>query len=383
MKKRLVLVLLGITAAGLLAGCEKKGAYDDYAKYVTLGEYKGLEVERIVYTVTEEDVQSEIESLLYSYSETTEVTDRAAESGDIVNIDYVGTIDGEEFEGGSEEDCEIEIGSDTFIEGFEDELIGMSIGETKDFDITFPEAYDGELDGQEATFTVTMNAIYQLDMPEMNDDFVKEYTEYLSVAELEQGYLKELQESSDEDSNSMAAYDALYMVMDDSTISGYPEELFNETKEEMVAYNEQIAEMFGMSVEDLYGEEYDEDEAALEHVNEKLVIYAIAAAEELEVTDEEYKAYVEENLAYYGYETVEEYEEDYSAESTKYEILYEKVMNVLIENCVFVDVSEEDYYGDELDFDYEEEDLDYEEDIDYEEDEVEEFVASLEEESEE
>ena len=331
MKKKLIFVLIGLTAASLFSGCGKKDGYSEYAKYVTLGDYKGVEVERIVYTVTQEDVDMEIENLLYSYAETTEITDRAAQDGDIVNIDYVGTIDGVEFEGGSEEDCEIELGTDTFIEGFEDELIGMNVGETKDFLIKFPEPYDGELDGKEAKFTVTMNQIFQLDMPEMTDAFVKENTEYLSVAELEQGYLEELQKTNDEDSNSMAAYDALYLIMDDSTISGYPEELYEQTIAEMKASNEEIAEMFGMTIEELYGEDYDEELAAIEYVNEKLVIYAIAEAEKLEVTNDEYDAYVEENLVYYGYETKEEYEAAYDKDTTKYEILYEKVMDFLID----------------------------------------------------
>lgn len=351
MKKKILFAFTGIIVAALFTGCEKKGAYSDYAKYVTLSEYKGVEVDRIVYSVTQEDLDAEIDNLLYSYSETTDISDRPAKEGDIVNIDYVGTIDGEEFEGGSEEDCEIEIGTDSFIEGFEDALIGMETGETKDFTVTFPEPYDGELDGKEATFTVTMNQITQIDLPEMTDAFVKEHTEYLTVAELEQGYLQDLQQSYDDDSTSSAAYEALYQIMEDSTISGYPEDLFNETKAEITASNEQIAEMFGLSIEDLYGEDYDEDMTVLESVNEKLLVYAIADAEKLTVTDEEYTTYVEENLPYYGYDTVEEYEEDYSKDSTKYEILYNKVMDLLIENCVFNDVSEDEYYDEDEDYD--------------------------------
>lgn len=357
MKKKALLVLIAAAATGLLTGCQGKDSYKDYAKYVKLGEYKGLEVERIVYTVTEEDIQNEIENLLYSYAETIDITDRAAEDGDLVNIDYVGKIDGVEFDGGSEEDCEVEIGSDSFIDGFEEQLIGMKTGETKDITVTFPEPYDGELDGKEAVFTITMNQIFELEMPEMNDAFVKENTEYLTVAELEQGYREELQTMNDEDSNSMAVYDALYMIMDDSTISGYPEELYTETKEELKASNEATAEMFGMTIEELFGEDYNEDEAVLEYVNEKLVIYAIAEAEGLKVTDEEYQAYIDENLVFYGYETQEEFEKDYSPESTKYEILYEKVMDFLIENCKFIDVSEEEYSDGEFEEEFEDEEV--------------------------
>ncbi len=362
MKKKALLGLLAVSVF-TLTGCQGKSddTGNEYAKYVTLGDYSDLNIERIIYTVTDEDVQDEIEGLLYSYAETNEITDRAAQEGDIVNIDYVGKIDGEEFEGGSEEDCEVELGSETFIEGFEEQIVGMEAGETKDITITFPDPYDGELDGKEAVFTITLNEIYELIMPEYNDAFVSEYTDSSTVEEYEAALKEELQEYNDEDSNSMACSDALYEIIETSTFGDYPQELYDLTKSELEASNEETAEMFGLDVTDLFGEDYDIDEATEEAVNEKLVVYAIAAEQGLEVTDDEYAEYVGENYELYGYDSQEEYEEDYSEETTRYELLYDKVLEYLAGVITFTDVSEEEY-EDEFDFEYEEdEDEDSEE----------------------
>lgn len=366
-KTLFALSVLSVISLVSLTGCGSKSGgneYAKYAKYVTLGDYKNLEIDRVVYTITDEDVQSEIEGLLYSYAETNEISDRAAQDGDIVNIDYVGTVDGEEFEDGSEEDCEVEIGSETFIEGFEEQLVGMKNGETKDITVTFPEPYDGVLDGKEAIFHVTMNQIYELDMPKYNDEFVQEYTDSSTTDEYEAALKEELQTSSDEDSESMACSDALYEIMENSTFDGYPQELYDLTKTELETSIQDMADMFGMEVSELFGDDYDIDEATAEAVNEKLIVYAIADAEKLQVSDEDYDSYVAENYELYGYESKEEYEEDYSPESTKYDILYNKVMDFLSENVTFNDILEEDFEMDEdLEWDIEDGDEDEGEDL--------------------
>lgn len=349
MKKRTYAILLSAAAvAALTTACSGKSSspYKEYSQYVTLGDYKGLTVDRVVYTVTEEDVQNEIDNLLYSYSDTEEVTDRGVEEGDIVNIDYEGTIDGEEFDGGTEEDYELEVGTDSFVEGFDEQLVGMKTGETRDITVTFPEPYDGELDGKEAVFTVTVNQISALILPEYNDDFVKENTSYSSVADYESSLPEELQAANDQDSLSSACYDALSQIIENSTVGGYPDELFEETKKEVEAAYDETAQIFGYdSAADLFEDGYDLDEVTTEALTEKLVIYAIADKENLTVSDEEYDTYVDENVELYGYETKEEFEEDYGADSIKYDILYEKVLDFLGENTNFNDVTEEEYFG--------------------------------------
>ena len=143
------------------------------ADYVTLGEYKGIEVTETTPTVTDDYVQSYIDYALQSNMVTTEVTDSDVQTGDIANIDYEGKIDGVAFEGGTDKGYDLEIGSGSFIDGFEDGLIGAEIGETRDVTVTFPESYpNAEVAGKEAVFTVTVNSIHTESLPDLTDDMM-------------------------------------------------------------------------------------------------------------------------------------------------------------------------------------------------------------------
>lgn len=349
MKKRTTLLMMTLGIAAMLGGCGgQKGAVKDYSKYVELGDYKGLTLDRVITTVTDEDIQDEIDSELSYSAEYNEVTDRAAKEGDVVVVSYVGTIDGTEFDGGSETDVEIELGSETYIDGFEEGIVGMKVGEEKSFDVTFPEDYDGELDGKTATFTVTLSTIYDVTMPEYNDEFVASISDYSTVEEYEASLREELQQEYDEDAQSMANEDALATVIENSTFNGYPDELYESCKTSMDEDNALLLQEFGLSdISELYGEDYNEEEYIEELVNERMVVYSIASAEKLDVTDEEYKAALEEDLMYTDYATAEEYEKSLSdIDSYKYNILREKVMTFLGENNTFNDVEDNDYYED-------------------------------------
>ena len=143
MKKKYLFSLAVILTASALTGCGKDDSSESYEKYVTLGDYTGMTIDRIKTTVTDDDVQEEVQNDLYANADYTEVTDRAAQNGDTVNIDYIGKIDGAEFDGGSDADFDLELGSGTFLSDFEDGIVGMKTGETKDITVTFPEDYDG------------------------------------------------------------------------------------------------------------------------------------------------------------------------------------------------------------------------------------------------
>lgn len=141
---------------------------------VEIASYKGIKIRKYEYTVTDEDVEKDIASTLDRFAEKIEVTDRAAENGDTVNIDFVGKLNGEAFEGGSAEKFNLTLGSGQFIPGFEDQVVGMKIGDVKDIEVTFPEDYQAEnLKGQKAVFTVTLHAIQGKKLPELNDEFAK------------------------------------------------------------------------------------------------------------------------------------------------------------------------------------------------------------------
>lgn len=346
MKKKYVIPLIILAAVTALTGCQKQNK-NSYDKYVTLGEYTGMTIDRIVTTVTDDDVQEEIQNELYADAEFKEVTDRGAKEGDTVNIDYTGKIDGEEFDGGSDTGMDLELGSDTFLPEFEDGIIGMKKGETKDITITFPEDYDGTVDGKTAVFSVTVNSITEAILPEYNDAYVKENYDYDTTAEYEASLKSDLQEQYDEDATFTACSDALSEAVDNAEFDGYPEDMYDLAKEQMEYENQAFADQLGIELTDLVGEDYDIEEDILATIHEKLVVYAIAEKEKLTVTDEEFDTYAEDNWELYGYDTKEDFISDYGDEEIRYSLLYDKVLNFLGENNTFHDIDEAEYYSDE------------------------------------
>mgnify|MGYP004511484109 FL=1 len=336
-------VLLSVVS---LAGCGKKDE-NPYSKYVTLGEYTGMTVDRIVTTISDEDVQNEIQNDLYADADFKEVTDRGAQDGDTVNIDYTGTIDGEEFEGGSDTDYDLELGSGTFLEDFESGIVGMKTGETKEISVTFPDEYDGTLDGQTAVFSVTVNSISEVILPDYNDAYVKENYGFDTIADFEASVKEDLQSQYDDDATYTACADALSMAVDNATFDGYPEDMYNTAKEQMESENQAFAEQLGIEWADLAGDDYDIEEDVLNNVHEELVVYAIAEKEKLEVTDDEFNTFVDDNWEMYEYDTKEDFLKDNSEENLRYSLLYQKVLDFLGENNTFNDIDEDEYYADE------------------------------------
>jgi trigger factor len=362
MKKKLVFLATAACTIGLLAGCSSSKT-TDYSKYVTLGDYKGLDLTMIKTEVTDDMVQDEIDYLLEDNATYTEITDRGAEEGDIVNIDYSGTIDGEEFDDSSAEDFDLELGSGYLLDDLEAALVGVQTGETTEVTVTFPDDYDEDLAGKEAVFTVTMNSISVEEIPEYTDDFIASVTDYSTTAEYEEALKSELYLSTEEDNRSVAGYDALSMVVENATFDGYPQDLYDSCKEDYDALNEAYAEMFGLELSDLELSDEETQSAVEDMVYEYMVCAVIADEEGLSVTDDEYEEYLEENYELYGYESAEEYEEDQTKESIMEEILTEKVQDFLVDNANVTEVTEDEYYemyyGDDYDDeDYDDEDYD-------------------------
>lgn len=358
MKKQLTLLTASLCVAGLLAGCSStsKGTYDDY---LTLGEYKGIELNVIKTEVTDEMVQDEIDTLLEDNATYTEITDRPAEEGDTVNVDYTGTIDGEAFDGGSAEDFELILGDGYLLDELEAGIVGMTPGDTTTINATFPEDYDGVVDGKDAVFTVTLNSISEENIPEYTDAFVAEATEYSTIAEYEENMRADLLASTEADNRSTAGYDALNTVIKNSTFNGYPQELFDSCKEEYDAMNQMYAEMFGMDVEELDADDESTKAMIEELVYEKMVVTAIAEAEKLTLSDEEYQQYLKDNYELYGYSSTQEYEETETEETIREEALSEKIQDFLVDNANVTEVTEDEYY-DSYEDEYYDEDEDYE-----------------------
>ena len=326
--------------------------------YVKLGEYKGLEVTYpAVAEVTDEDVQTSIEEQLQDNSELKETeADYAAKDGDTVNIDYTGTVDGEEFEGGSDTEVDLELGAEEFLPEFEENLDGKKAGETVVFTLKFPEDYDEELGGKEAEFTVKVNSVSQLIMPEYNEDFVKEVSDCKTIEEFEASVRKDLEESAKEDSEMEAEENGLRLAIENAEINGYPQELYDFFYDDTVSGYQSYAEMMGMEYEEFMESFMGEDELEeiiMEQVNDYLVCRAILEQEGIAVTDKDYATEAEKMAKENEYESLEEYESDYGKTYIMTQIVREKAIDFLHGSANLKEIPQDEYY--------EEDDLEVEE----------------------
>lgn len=335
-------------AAGVilaLTGCGGKNA-NDYSKYMELGEYKGQTVDRYVTDVTDEEVQSRIESDLLPGAQYNTVTDRAAKEGDVAVVDFAGTVDGQEFEGGSGTGVEIELGAGYYMEDFESEIIGMKPGESKTFEITLPDPYDGVVDGKTASYDLTLNSIIETILPEYNDEYVASISDYATVEEYEAGIRAQLEQEAVDTAQNNACEDLLYLIISNTTFKEIPEEMSKTCQDAIAAEDAQMMEDFGLdNITDLYGEDYDPSVYLEDMAHERMVVYTIAAKEKIELTDEEYQAALEENMEMDGYLSAEDYEASLKdVDSYKYQLLRKKVLDFLAENNNFRDVTYDDFF---------------------------------------
>lgn len=350
MKKRMVVLCL---VAAMLTGCggnNKINALD----YVELGQYKGLPVTRMSTTVSEEDVDLQIMRLASAGATTEKITDRdVVQEGDVANIDYVGSIDGVEFEGGSAKGYDLEIGSHVFIDGFEEGLVGAKVGETIDVNVTFPDQYvnNEDLAGKPAVFKVTVNYISSKLVPELTDEYVSERTsgQFTTVADFRQ-YLKEqTEESLKSYADSNMNTQLMTQVMDNATIKQeLPAEYIEEKQQAMIRTAKSNAEAYGVSYEE-YLSNYLQmnEETFLNTIKESsddiclqsLVIEAIAQAEGIEVTKDEISQRIADLMAEYGYENKKDLLNVITEEDITDNLLEEKVSEFLAENA---DITEQE-----------------------------------------
>ena len=362
MRRRLYLAIM-MLGAGMLwaAGCGNKTdegnsvsgtestemAVFDYNvdDYVTLGEYKGLEVNYPVPAMSKDDLEMEIEYLLEENTKYNEVSDRGAEEGDFINIDYKGTIDGEEFEGGSDAGYEFELGEGEFPEDFEKNLIGKKKGENCTFKMTFSDDYDEGMAGKEAEFAVTVNSVSEVVVPEYNDAFVKEVTDYDTVKAYEEALEADLMTSSQEESVELAGGDALQAAVANASIKGCPEALYDACYNSTLKEYQEYADMLDMELSDFIEDDESLDEEVLSFVNEILVAQAIAKKEGFEITEKSYQEDGEKLAAEYEYESLKEFEADYGKIYVRTNLMREKAVDFLYENAKLKEMSQEEYYG--------------------------------------
>lgn len=301
MKKKLLAltVILCMVMTMCLTGCGSADPFSKYdlSEYVKLGEYTGLERDEISVSVSDEEVETQIQTNLEAAAETEQKSSGTVQDGDVANIDYEGKLDGKAFDGGSGQGYDLEIGSNTFIEGFESGLIGKKIGGTYDLEMTFPEDYSSEeLAGQDVVFTVTVNYVSVNVVPELTDEWVKENSDVKTVDEYKAVVKEELLQSKEEEEKNNIIAALWSQIVEDSEMIKYPEKELKKYIEEIEAQYELMAESYGMTLDDLltaYGidseEVYDQQnrEAAEAYIKDQMVMYYIAELEGLEYTDEE------------------------------------------------------------------------------------------------
>ena len=277
----------------------------DINEYVELGEYKNIRVTAQDTEVTDEEVEEELNSQVEnSVPDHEKITEGTVAEGDVANIDFVGRMDGEEFDGGSGEDFNLTIGSGQFIEGFESGLIGKSIGETVVLDLSFPEDYSKtkpELNGKPVEFTVTINYVQGEEIPsELNDAFVQRITggEYTNVEDYRAYVREDLENSKLDTANTNRINEAWSQIMENATFKKDSPELYQYIYDSQMEQLESSIALYGMDMEsyltamDMTQEELEEQlsQYAEDNARGQLVLRAIVETEHLDLTDAEYES---------------------------------------------------------------------------------------------
>ena len=344
MRKKIAVILAMLLAAAILSGCgEQTNVLKDMKveKYVTLGEYKGITAQLASAAVAEEYVE-EVMRMLYMDSVTEQsggITDREVALGDTVNIDYVGKKDGVPFDRGSASGDTLEIGSGAFIEGFEDGLIGVMPGETKDLELTFPENFgSSELDGQDVVFTVTVNFILPT---EYSDDVVAglgipEITTVEDMQQFVRGYLESVAQAKYDTNLKNALVDGL---MSGCVFKEIPKQLLERYRSNVQTNLEAECAANNIDMDSYCYYQYRMDaesfltEYADRAARQGLALQAVANAEKLNISDEELQEKLEEYASQGGYDSVEEFLGELDREEYREYFMYEKVLEFLSQNA--------------------------------------------------
>ena len=317
---------------------------------VELGQYKGIEINKVEYNVTDQDIDEQLEMVREQNARWISVEDRAAKKGDLLTIDYKGYVDGEAFEGGTAENQTLEIGSQRFIPGFEEQLIGVKVGEEKEIQVTFPEEYHAEdLKGKEATFEIKVHEIKEKELPELDDEFVKDISEFDTLEEYKDNLRKTMEENSKQREKVEMENQLLEKVVENAKVD-IPEVMVENEIDAMVrdmdfrlryqGMNLQTyLDMINTTMEDFRAQFKDD---AYNRVKLQLTIDQIIKEEKIEATDEdlerEYTRIAEEYKL-----DLDRVKNDYQGreEGLKNSLAVQKAVDFLMEHAVVVEKQEE------------------------------------------
>lgn len=360
MKKRLSLVLSLILVFSLiLTACGDKQdftvPYSEYklSDHIKLGEYKGLEMQKVDTTVTPDELDVEISKRLELAKEAIEVKTGVVKQGDVVNIDYTGKVDGKEFDGGSAKGADLTIGSGQFIPGFEEGLIGVNVGDKKLVNVTFPADYhESSLSGKAAEFSVKVNSIKQYKIPELNEDFAKKQgvdsvEEYKRKVKNE---LKKEKERTGEEAQIGALWEQIHAK---SEVKKYPEKELKAAEADYIKNIEKMAEQYGKSYDEFLKmanlNEKDVKKDAKKYaeatVKSELILFAIAEKEGYKVSDKTFKKELDSMVKSQGFKSYDEMKKnagkDFDEEAFKKQIVMQltvkKIIDIIKENAVMTE----------------------------------------------
>jgi len=317
---------------------------------VKLGEYKGVEVSKKTRKVTDEEVDARIEQERKRVARSVDVTDRALENGDKAELDYSGSVDGEKFEGGTAEHQSLVIGSGSFIPGFEEQMVGMQIGEERDLNVKFPEEYHAEnLKGKDAVFHVKLHAITREELPELDDEFAAEVSDFDTLAEYRADLEKHMQEAADAQADEAARQALVNTVVENAEVD-IPDVMVEEKLDEMMQEMGWRMQQQGFSMEQ-YLRMLGQTEAemrniyrseALNSVKTELVMDEIVKAEKIEAEDADVDKLLE-GYASSMQQTVEKLKESFGDEQLdyfKHRASVTKALDMLWENAKVTDEPE-------------------------------------------
>ena len=308
---------------------------------VTLGDYKGVEVEKVAVEVTDEDMEAELKRIQQQNSRTIDVTDRAAELDDEVTIDFEGFIDGEAFAGGKGSDYPLKLGSHSFIDTFEDQLVGKNIGDEVEVNVTFPEDYQAEeLAGKPAVFKVNVKAIRATELPELNDEFASEASEFDTMDEYKEDIKKNLQTKKEAEAKREKESKVVDKIIETATME-IPDAMIEMTQDQMVDEFAQRLSYQGLQLEqylqftgmDMAAFKEQCKPEALKRIQSRLVLEAIADKEAIEVTEEDINKELENMASMYQMELekLKEIVGEHESDSIKKDIAVQKAVDLVVE----------------------------------------------------
>lgn len=313
---------------------------------VELGEYKGVEVEKAEANVTDEDVEKELKAVQEKNARLVTVEDRPIQDGDIVNINFEGFIDGEAFEGGKAENYELEIGSGQFIEGFEEQLKGANVGDEVEVNVTFPEDYgQNELAGKPALFKVKVNSIKVKELPELDDEFAKDVSEFDTLQEYKEDLKKKLVERAERQAKQQTEDNVISKVVENAKID-LPQVMIDKQIDRMVYDFEmrlryqgldlqKYLEMMGMGLDEFRGQFAQRAE---KEVRTQLVLEKVSKVEEIDVSEEETNEEIKKMAENYK-QDAEELKKNLREEDIEYikgNLIIRKTVDFLVENAKLV-----------------------------------------------